>query len=640
MKTFSQSITPIQFVRLLLVMLAGLLLCSCGAVEEASAAATSATAGQQQAGTPAAQTTARYDCLTTPNGIPRKVIVKKKNVVAYELPDLSGDQKKLKFFRKYFIFEESATGYRVGDGTVEKSRIGWVAKEDVQPWDSEQAIFFINKKAAGRVPVRVWMSPDDIGNAKKPHFTEQLNRKETSEPFPILEKSGNKVQVAFLWTQGGDHQALPMPGSDGGIFKGEGTDPNPKGKSLPGGVMDKVKEQIKRMDIVLVMDVTKSMGPYMRKVRQQLTDIVDRLSRMTEDGELMPVHIGVVAYRDYLDEEQTFMTKTLPLTRDRAEVVRFLNKLQPHSVGKSVNEAVFDGIAEAVYAMEWGDHSYRVLALVGDAPPHRKDDRDTRWLVEHNQPPGSEFFDKQFDENVKDIRQLLTEHHIQFYALGVGNNREMKQDFELLAQQANGRFQLLANAREFIKGLEQGLIANVSNRDEIIKVAKSALDDPHYELDAQDEEKLLAVGLTNEQIEAMRNNLIQEGWFEPDLEHSATVAVYVRRQELDAWGEQLQRDLLHYKQKEPDILAGILGRYAAGVKVTTIGEATRIAEDLAYGPDVLRLPNLTVDERVKVTGLRKKLNNIQKLLTMDKLFNHYEEGWVPLALLPGSLSGL
>ena len=401
MKTFLPRLIPIPFIPLLLAVIAGLLLCSCEAANESSAAATSASAAPQQASTPAAKATARYDCLTTPNGIPRKLIVKKRNVVAYEHQGLSGNREPLRFFRKYFIFEESATGYEVGDGTVRRSVIGWVSKEDVLPWDSEQAIFFTNKQAANRVPVRVWMSPGDTGNPKKPHFTEQLNRNETSEPFPILQKRGSKVQVAFLWKlPSGSHQALPptgLSGGDGGgMVRGSGVErsPSPKEFSNGGNALETVQEPIKRMDNVFG---TLELGP-------------------------------------------------------------------------------------------------RVLDL------------------------------------------------------------------------------------------------------------------------------------TPQQIEAMRNDRIQTGWFEPDLERTAAVAVYVRRQELEAWSEQLHSDLLHYKQKEPDILVGILRRHAAGTKVTTIWEALRVAKDLPYLPDMLREENLSVDEKIKARALHKNLLNIEKLLLMEMLFNHYEAG--------------
>jgi len=115
-----------------------------------------------------AQAIKSYDCLTTPNGVPRKIIVKEKKVVAFQYQNLSGYTTSLKFFRKYFIFKESEQGYLIGEATFERSIIGWVQKKDVLPWNTAQAIFFINKQASGRIPVRVWMSRNDVGNTKNP----------------------------------------------------------------------------------------------------------------------------------------------------------------------------------------------------------------------------------------------------------------------------------------------------------------------------------------------------------------------------------------------------------------------------------------------------------------------------------------
>ena len=38
------------------------------------------------------KSTSDFECLTTPNGIPRKVIVKKLDVAAYERPDFTGSK--------------------------------------------------------------------------------------------------------------------------------------------------------------------------------------------------------------------------------------------------------------------------------------------------------------------------------------------------------------------------------------------------------------------------------------------------------------------------------------------------------------------------------------------------------------------
>ena len=151
------------------------------------------------------------------------------------------------------------------------------------------------------------------------------------------------------------------------------------------------------MDIVLVMDVTSSMRPYMEMVNARLIELVDRLDEISAGDLPVEVHIGVVAYSDYADVQ---MTATLNLTPDRRAVRRFLGSLRPFSRGVGKNEAVFEAMAAGIEDMLWGRHSYRVLLLVGDAPPHLPDDIDTQLFQANDDPVDTPFFGRTFERNV------------------------------------------------------------------------------------------------------------------------------------------------------------------------------------------------------------------------------------------------
>jgi hypothetical protein len=142
------------------------------------------------------------------------------------------------------------------------------------------------------------------------------------------------------------------------------------------------------------------------------------------------------------------------------------------------------------------------------------------------------------------------------------------------------------------------------------------------------------------QLIEMREQLIQTGWFRPNVGQDSAVCVYMRRRELEQWERQLKQDLYAFREKQEDILKGILGQHVSKIEANSIGDLLRVTKGLAYTPEILRLENLGGDDQAKVRKLRNKLANIEILLLTEKLFSEYEEGWVPMEYLPGSLTDL
>ncbi len=589
-----------------------------------------------------------YEALTTPNGIPRKAIVTKRKAFAYERRDFSGPAAPLRFFRKYFIFEETGQGYLLGEATARASLVGWTKREDVMPWNTEQAIFFINKKAQDRVPVRIWHSREDIGNNDAPLFEERLNRRQTSEPFPILEKQGSLVKVAFLWDAGGPIQILPKDLSEGNgddviadLLEGEKVSRETTGKRID-DVADwkgRLREEAKRMDIVLVMDVTRSMRPYMERVRASMVGIIYALTDIGVKD--VDIHIGLVAYRDFADEGFSFVTKALNLTQDRGRVIRFLNELTPDSVGLAKNEAVFDGLNAAARTMSWGRHSYRVICLVGDAPPHTAHDSDTKMLRDTGRIPRSDFFGKDLDENIQRIRNVVQDERIQLYALGVGEDSEMKDAFSRIVAREE-RFLSLTDAQAFIAALESELKKTKITRDETQDHLEQAMDSerPLSSLTDSELESLRILNVDPRHLKEMSKNLIQTGWFEPKVGDDSVVCVYVRRHDLEMWMQRLLVNLPDFNEKELAIMGDIVDFNAGpGAPGNTIEDLTTTIADLPFRPPIFDDEVLMGSADAKVAALHKKVINLQILLLTEQLFSEeYEEGWAPMDYLPGSLA--
>lgn len=598
-------------------------------------------------GNPAYSDKKEYECLTTPNGIPRKIIVKKQDLVAYENADFSGSTEPLKFFRKYFVFKESGQGFLVGDSTRRASIKGWVRKEDCIPWDNKQAIFFINKKTGGRIPVRIWREKDDIGKSGKPHFEESLNRDFTTEPFPILQSDTPFIEVAFLWDADGHIPSLGQDlSSEGGdqkqadLLQGKRIKQGTKGKDLPKGqeAAQQIIEKAKRMDLVLVIDITGSMGEYMVQVREKLTQIVDSLEKLNKEGPEVTINVGVVGYRDFADGQ---VTKRLDLTPDMSQVRTFLSEksgFKP-SGGAGRNEAVCDAIYEAC-RMAWGDYSLRVICLVGDAPPHTRDDSDIRKLISEGKTPSSHFFGKSQDESASIVKEEMNKHRIVFYPISVAGFEDTEKAFRQLANDPS-RFLNLDDAASFITSLEKELRKTRKKHDVTLKKIEEVAEGKIIPSDLKDEELefFKLIGVDPATLAEMRKELIQTGWFQPNVGKDVTIAVYIQRRKLEQWAEDLRLQLEAIREKLPNVFEGIISMSTGDeMRNLDINTLNQVSKDLPFKPELVDPKyRIGMEEEVMIKNLRRKLNNIMILLNNEKLFSRYEEGWVPMEYLPGSL---
>eukprot|EP01017_Pseudomicrothorax_dubius_P047517 TRINITY_DN8551_c0_g1_i1.p1 TRINITY_DN8551_c0_g1~~TRINITY_DN8551_c0_g1_i1.p1 ORF type:complete len:275 (-),score=58.63 TRINITY_DN8551_c0_g1_i1:56-838(-) len=127
------------------------------------------------------------------------------------------------------------------------------------------------------------------------------------------------------------------------------------------------KEQKKDVDVVICIDATSSMGPFI----MQCKEAIEVLSKKIEESERKG-RFGIVAYRDHCDADYTFLTKVCDLTTvQNAE--EFLGGLSA-SGGGDFPEAVFDGLVDVIEKISWKSKenkgSSQIVFHICDAPPH------------------------------------------------------------------------------------------------------------------------------------------------------------------------------------------------------------------------------------------------------------------------------
>ena len=132
-----------------------------------------------------------------------------------------------------------------------------------------------------------------------------------------------------------------------------------------------------RTAVVLVVDTTVSMQPYIDQVR----DVVHELqTRIAERGELDSVSFGMVGFRSSVKKTPglEYVAKTLITLDQGRDPQRFLDmarQVKASTVSShAFNEDAFAGVMQAVNGMDWSGYGGRLILLVTDAGALRKND--------------------------------------------------------------------------------------------------------------------------------------------------------------------------------------------------------------------------------------------------------------------------
>jgi Mg-chelatase subunit ChlD len=129
-----------------------------------------------------------------------------------------------------------------------------------------------------------------------------------------------------------------------------------------------------KIEVVFVLDTTGSMGGLIQAAKEKIWSIATTMSQAQPAPE---IRMGLVAYRDRGD---SYVTRVVDLSSDLDSMYATLMDFQADGGGdgpESVNQALYD----AVHRVSWsGDQkAYKVVFLVGDAPPHMDYQDDVKY---------------------------------------------------------------------------------------------------------------------------------------------------------------------------------------------------------------------------------------------------------------------
>jgi uncharacterized protein YegL len=129
-----------------------------------------------------------------------------------------------------------------------------------------------------------------------------------------------------------------------------------------------------KVEVVFVLDTTSSMSGLIQGAKENIWSIASSMAQAKPTPE---VHMGLVAFRDRGDD---YVTRVVDLSTDLDSMYATLMDFQAAGGGdtpESVNQALYD----AVHSISWSQDpaSYKVIFLVGDAPPHMDYPDDVKY---------------------------------------------------------------------------------------------------------------------------------------------------------------------------------------------------------------------------------------------------------------------
>lgn len=232
-----------------------------------------------------------------------------------------------------------------------------------------------------------------------------------------------------------------------------------RGSSIPRDIED----GLRRLDLMVVMDVTGSMQPSINECKRKVRELFDRISMLEP---IRPdLAVGVLGYRDHCD--RSVVPHVVPLSTDIEAVRRGLEAFRANG-GGDAPEAVLFGLNKAIRETSWRQHSFRVLVLVGDAPPHgfgAPDDSYPRGC-----PHGTDL--GTITSSAKECSVLMG------HTVGVGNCAYMRKAFQEIATGLAGEYVPLSAIDALIARIESLLRGAVMKMTEDATVLEEIYRDP------------------------------------------------------------------------------------------------------------------------------------------------------------------
>lgn len=317
-------------------------------------------------------------------------------------------------------------------------RDGWLQAAQTSDWKQSLVLKFTER--SGRSPVMFMRQADDLqqllddtGKARADLLKAQ-NQPDQVPQVLALEPAASAVpQNQFYLMPIFDYrESFDADGQPVQLLNVASIDPGASARdSAPkaAGAALAAADNSFRTGIVLVVDTSVSMQPYIDRVRQVVSELQQQLAAR---GELDSVSFGLVGFRNSVKRTPglDYLSKTLVSLEEGRDPARFLKaaaQVKATSVSShSFNEDAFAGVMQAVEGMDWSGYGGRIVLLVSDAGALRKNDPYSSTQM-----------------NEAEVRQAALSKQIKIYALhlrtpaGAKNHASAESQYRVLTADSN-----------------------------------------------------------------------------------------------------------------------------------------------------------------------------------------------------------
>ncbi len=299
------------------------------------------------------------------------------------------------------------------------------------------------------------------------------------------------------------------------------------------------------VEVVFVLDTTGSMGGLIQTAKEKIWSIA---SSMSSAQPAPDIKIGLVAYRDRGDN---YITKITPLSSDLDSIFAELMDYKAEGGGdgpESVNQGLYDAVANIAWSER--KNAYKVIFLVGDAPPH---------------------MDYQDDVKFPASLAIAKEKNIVVNTIQCGNDQQTLYKWKQIAQLANGSYFNVAQSG--------GSVAvNTPYDDQLAKISREL------------EETKIYYGTAEDKIKHRKKDAAKE-----KLYSSASPAALARRAEFNssdsgkknAYGEQellaeIASEEVSLDEIEEELLPETMQSMSKEERKQFVDDKTKQREDLEW----------------------------------------------------------
>lgn len=270
---------------------------------------------------------------------------------------------------------------RVGAATDGRSD-GWLPAVQVSDWKQSLVLKFTER--SGRAPVMFLRQAGEVEKlladpvAAKNLLLKAQNNPGDNQQVLALEPAASAVpqNQFYLLPIFDAKESFDENGQPVQLLNVASIDPG-SAAAKPATPVISANADAFRTAVVLVVDTTVSMQPYIDQVR----DVVHELqTRIAERGELDSVSFGMVGFRSSVKKTPglEYVAKTLITLDQGRDPQRFLDRARQVKASTvsshAFNEDAFAGVMQAVNGMDWSGYGGRLILLVTDAGALRKND--------------------------------------------------------------------------------------------------------------------------------------------------------------------------------------------------------------------------------------------------------------------------